>query len=190
MEKKHYPPVATRVCIFCGSTRGTTTAYTEHASALGRFLAQSGLGVVYGGAHVGLMAAVADAALAAGGEVTGVIPQALVDRELAHSGLTTLYIVSSMHERKALMAKLSSAFVALPGGFGTLDEFCEILTWAQLGIHDKPCILFNTEGYWTGFLHFLDHAVLQGFITPSNRALVQVAEDIPTLMAMLPHPVN
>jgi uncharacterized protein (TIGR00730 family) len=136
------------------------------------------------------MAAVANAALAARGEVTGVIPQALVDRELAHTGLTQLYVVASMHERKALMAKLSSAFVALPGGFGTLDEFCEILTWAQLGMHDKPCILLNTDGYWTGFLKFLDEAVLQGFITPSNRKLVLVAEDIPTLLAMLPHPAN
>lgn len=180
----------TRVCVFCGSARGTKTPYTDQATELGTNLAQSGLGVVYGGAHVGLMASVADAALASGGEVIGVIPQTLVDRELAHASLTELHVVASMHERKALMAKLSSAFVALPGGFGTLDEFCEILTWAQLGIHNKPCILLNTEGYWTGFLNFLDEAVLQGFITPSNRNLVLVAKDIPALLAMLPHPAN
>ena len=146
----------------------------------------TGRGVVYGGAQVGLMSAVADAALDAGGEVIGVIPQGLVDRELAHKGLTTLHIVGSMHERKALMAELSAAFVALPGGFGTLDEFCEVVTWAQLGLHRKPCILLNTLGYWDGFLQFLDAGVEQGFISVASRRMLLVAADIAALMAFLP----
>lgn len=176
------------ICIFCGSAQGISPAYTEQASALGTILAEKGYGLVYGGAHVGLMGAVADAALAAGGQVTGVIPQTLVDREVAHAGLSTLHVVASMHERKAMMAELSSAFVALPGGFGTLDEFCEIVTWALLGLHHKPCILLNTGGYWDGFLRFLDDAAGQGFISPGSRRLVQVAKEIPSLLQMLPVP--
>ncbi len=173
------------ICIFCGSANGISPAYTEQASLLGRILAENGHGIVYGGAHVGLMGAVADAALAAGGNVTGVIPQTLVDREVAHTGLTALHVVASMHERKALMAELSSAFVALPGGFGTLDEFCEIVTWALLGLHHKPCILLSTGGYWDGFLTFLDHAVAQGFVSAAKRPLVQVANEIPDLLKLL-----
>ena len=173
------------ICVFCGSAKGISPDYTEQASMLGRILAENGYGLVYGGARVGLMGAVADAALAAGGNVTGVMPQTLVDREVAHTGLTTLHVVASMHERKALMAELSSAFVALPGGFGTLDEFCEVVTWAQLGLHGKPCILLNTRGYWNGFLRFLEDAATQGFISEANRPLVQVAEEIPGLLKLL-----
>lgn len=182
---KENPYNRSHICVFCGSAKGISPAYTEQASMLGRILAEHGYGLVYGGARVGLMGAVADAALAAGGHVTGVIPQTLVDREVAHPGLTTLHVVSSMHERKALMAELSSAFVALPGGFGTLDEFCEIVTWALLGLHEKPCILLNTGGYWNGFLKFLDDATTQGFISTANRPLVQVADEIPGLLKLL-----
>lgn len=179
------PCTGSNICVFCGSASGISPAYTEQASQLGRILAEDGYGLVYGGACVGLMGAVADAALAAGGNVTGVIPQTLIDREVAHTGLTALHVVSSMHERKALMAELSVAFVALPGGFGTLDEFCEIVTWAQLGMHKKPCILLNIGGYWNGFLKFLDDAATQGFISAANRPLVQVADEIPGLLKLL-----
>ena len=183
-------PAGRNVCVFCGSAKGISPAYTEEASNLGRILAEKRYGVVYGGARVGLMGAIADAALSAGGRVTGVIPQTLVDREVAHTGLTALHVVSSMHERKALMAELSGAFVALPGGFGTLDEFCEIVTWALLGLHSKPCILLNTGGYWNGFLKFLDGATAQGFISVPNRPLVQVANEVPELLKLLPGPVT
>jgi uncharacterized protein (TIGR00730 family) len=181
-------PADSNICVFCGSAKGISPAYTEQASALGRILAENGYGIVYGGAHVGLMGAVADAAMAAGGNVTGVIPQTLVDREVAHTGLTALHVVPSMHERKALMAELSGAFVALPGGFGTLDEFCEIVTWALLGLHTKPCLLLNTSGYWDSFLKFLDDATGQGFIHPESRPIVQVANEIPALLTLLKGP--
>lgn len=137
-------------------------------------MARRGLGVVYGGGQVGLMGVVAEAALAAGGEVIGVIPEALAFKEIAHEHLTRLHIVRTMHERKALMADLSDAFVALPGGFGTLDEFCEVLTWAQLGIHRKPCFLLNTGGFYDSLLALLDHAAAEGFLRPAHRALVLV----------------
>jgi uncharacterized protein (TIGR00730 family) len=163
-----------RVCVFCGSSPGVKPAYRAEAVCLGRLLGQLGLGLVYGGAQVGLMGAMADAALDHGCEVIGVIPRSLAGMEIAHQRLTRLILVETMHERKALMAKEADAFVALPGGFGTLDEFFEILTWAQLGIHAKPCVLVNTAGYYDHLLSFLEVAVDQGFLKPENYALIQV----------------
>jgi uncharacterized protein (TIGR00730 family) len=144
---------------------------------LGQALARGGWGLVYGGTSIGLMGATADAALSGGAEVIGVLPQTLQDRELAHRGLTKLTFVGSMHDRKALMASLSDAFIALPGGYGTLDEFFEIVTWAQLRIHSKPCVLINTDGYYDSLLRFLDRAVSEDFVRPANLRLVQVARD-------------
>jgi uncharacterized protein (TIGR00730 family) len=174
-----------RIAVFCGSRAGTHAAYADAAAATGRALAERGCELVYGGAHVGLMGVVADAALAAGGRVTGVIPTAMVDRELAHRGITDLRIVATMHERKALMATLADAFLVLPGGMGTLDELCEILTWAQLGLHAKPVGLLNVSGYWTDFLRFLDTAVAGGFLRPADRANLKCDEDVAGLMDRL-----
>jgi uncharacterized protein (TIGR00730 family) len=166
-----------RIAIFCGSRAGAHAAYADAAIATGRALASRGCELVYGGAHVGLMGLVADAALAAGGRVTGVIPASMVERELAHRGIHDLRIVASMHERKALMASLADAFLVLPGGMGTLDEVCEILTWAQLGLHAKPVGLLEVRGYWAGFLGFLDTAVAEGFLRPADRQRLRRAED-------------
>jgi uncharacterized protein (TIGR00730 family) len=171
-----------RVCVFCGSSPGTNPAYLESARAMGRTLAERGMGLVYGGGSVGLMGALADAALAAGGEVVGVIPQVLRIRELAHRGLTSLHVVGSMHERKAKMAELAQGFVALPGGLGTLEELAEILTWAQLGLHARPIGLLDVAGYWSHVVAFLDRAVQEGFVPPENRKLLAVAEDPATLL--------
>jgi uncharacterized protein (TIGR00730 family) len=151
-----------RICVFCGSANGAGPAYVQAAKELGRNIAVAGMGLVYGGATVGLMGVLADAALEGGAEVIGVMPDVLMDREIAHQGLTRLHIVKTMHERKALMSDHADAFIALPGGYGTLDEFIEIVTWAQLRIHQKPCILLNINGYFDGFLAFLDHGVQQG----------------------------
>jgi uncharacterized protein (TIGR00730 family) len=171
------PASARRICVFCGSSVGTKAKYLAEAKSLGRQIAGGGWGLVYGGTSIGLMGATADAALAEGVEVIGVLPQALQDREIAHRGLTKLHLVGSMHERKALMASLSDAFIALPGGYGTLDEFFEIVTWAQLNIHSKPCVLINTDGYYDFLLRFLDHAVRDGFVRPANLRLMQAAKD-------------
>jgi uncharacterized protein (TIGR00730 family) len=168
---------ARRVCVFCGSSMGISKAYLHEAKTLGARIAADGWGLVYGGTSIGLMGATAGAALAGGAEVIGVLPQTLQDREIAHTGLTHLHLVGSMHERKALMASLSDAFLALPGGYGTLDEFFEIVTWAQLRIHTKPCVLINTEGYYDGLLRFLEHSVEEGFVQAKNRSLILVAED-------------
>jgi uncharacterized protein (TIGR00730 family) len=157
----------------------------DAARDLGRTLAQRGLGIVFGGGKVGLMGVIADAALAAGGEAIGVIPEALVAREIAHNGLTELRVVRSMHERKTLMADLADAFIALPGGFGTFEEFFEAVTWTQLGIHSKPCGLLNVEGYYDALLALLERAVSDGFIRNANRPLVLDAPDVPTLLAKL-----
>jgi uncharacterized protein (TIGR00730 family) len=154
----------------------------EAARATGRTLARRGIGVVYGGGSVGLMGALADATLAAGGEVIGVIPRALQLRELAHGGLTALHVVGSMHERKARMAELSEGFVALPGGIGTLEELAEIVTWAQLGLHRRPCGLLDVGGYWQPLVALLDHAVEEGFVRPEHRGLVVVARDADELL--------
>jgi hypothetical protein len=171
-----------RVCVFCGSSAGADPAFTHAAAEVGAVLAKRSLGLVYGGGNVGLMGVLADAALTAGGEVIGVIPQALVDRELAHRGVTDLRIVQSMHERKATMADLSDAFIALPGGYGTLEEFCEILTWAQLGLHRKPFGLLNVAGFYQHFVAQIDHAVSMKFIRPEHRELLMVEPKIHRLL--------
>jgi uncharacterized protein (TIGR00730 family) len=160
------------VCVFCGSSSGTRPLYQDAAIALGRAVAGRGMAVVYGGSHVGLMGAVADAALAAGGAVHGVIPRSLVDKELAHRGLTQLDVVASMHERKARMAELSDGFVALPGGAGTLEEIFEVWTWAQLGFHAKPVGFLDTAGYYGQLVGFLDHVVQEGFVKPTLRDML------------------
>ncbi len=165
------------VCVFCASAAGASPEYLQAANELGRRIAERGYGLVYGGATVGAMGAVADGALAAGVPVVGVIPDAIKDREIEHRGLTELHVVRTMHERKAMLADRADAFVALPGGYGTLDEFIEIVTWAQLRIHHKPCVLVNVRGFYDGFLAFLDHTVGEGFIQPENRGLVQVARN-------------
>ncbi len=166
-----------RICVFCGSSLGANPKYLAEAKSLGQQMAGGGWGLVYGGTSIGLMGPTADAALSGGAEVIGVLPQALQDREIAHRGLTKLHLVGSMHERKALMASLSDAFIALPGGYGTLDEFFEIVTWAQLDIHSKPCVLINTDGYFDFLLRFLHHAVKEEFVSPANLRLVHVARD-------------
>jgi uncharacterized protein (TIGR00730 family) len=165
------------VCVYCGSSEGRDPAYAEAARALGREVAARGLGLVYGGSSVGIMRVVADAALERGGRVTGVIPEALVRKEIAHRGLTELRVTGSMHERKTVMAELSDAFVALPGGIGTLEEIFEAWTWAQLGLHAKPCGLLNVAGYWDRLVAFLDHAVGERFVKEANRAMLVVNED-------------
>lgn len=174
-----------RICVFCGSSPGRHPEYREAAARLGRHLAHEGKGLVYGGASIGLMGAVADAARQAGGEVIGVIPRSLVELEVAHHGLDDLRIVGSMHERKALMAELSDAFVALPGGIGTLEEIFEVWTWAQLGSHAKPCAFLNVRGFYDGLLGFLDHVVEDGFLKPVHRNMVLVENDPEALVAAL-----
>jgi|SRR5579872_4161 len=168
-----------RVCVFCGSSEGSQPEYRACAEELSVELSRRSIGLVYGGGNVGLMGAIADAVLKAGGEAIGVIPEHLMTREIGHKGLMKLHIVHSMHERKALMADLSDAFIALPGGFGTLEEFCEVLTWSQLGLHTKPCGIVNVLSYYTPLLAMLDHAVEQRFLKPQNRALV-LARDTPS----------
>ena len=163
---------AKRICVFCGSSPGAQPVYMDAARQVGELLARRGLGLVYGGGRVGLMGAVADAALASGGEVIGIIPLSLARKEVAHEGLTDLRIVTSMHERKAQMAELSDCFLALPGGFGTLEEFFEVVTWAQIGIHQKPCGLLNVNGYFDRLLAFVDHMLAQRFVRPEHRSLV------------------
>jgi uncharacterized protein (TIGR00730 family) len=175
----------TRVCVFAGSSAGARAEYRQAAEALGRAVGERGIGVVYGGACVGLMGVMADAALEAGSGVIGVIPSALVAKEIAHRGLTELRVVASMHERKALMVDLSDAFIALPGGWGTLEEFFEVLTWGQLGLHHKPCGLLNVHGYFDGLLSFLDHTVEQGFVKREYRSMIAVADSPGTLLDML-----
>ena len=174
-----------RICVFCGSSVGSRPTYAAATRELGRTLAARGLGIVFGGGKVGLMGVLADAALAVGGEVIGVIPEALVAREIAHTGLTKLHVVHSMHERKTLMADLADAFIALPGGYGTLEEFLEAVTWTQLGIHKKPCGLLNVNGYYDALLALLDRAVADGFIREANRTLVLDAPDVPMLLGKL-----
>ena len=161
-----------RICIFCGSSTGFRPLYADVARAMGRALTQRRLGLVYGGGCVGLMGTIADAVMQDGGQVIGVIPEALVERELAHGDVTEMIVVRSMHERKAKMAELSDAFIAMPGGYGTFEEFCEIITWAQLGLHQKPCGILNVDGYYDPLLALFDRAVSEGFLHPANRLLV------------------
>ena len=173
------------LCVFCGSNPGASPAYAEAAARLGRTLAGRGLNLVYGGGQVGLMGVVADAALAAGGTVTGVIPEALATRELAHAALSDLQVVSSMHERKARMSELSDGFIALPGGIGTLEEWFEVWTWSQLGFQPKPCGLLNVAGYYDHLLAFLDHMTAERFLTEIHREMVVVDDDPERLLDRL-----
>jgi uncharacterized protein (TIGR00730 family) len=174
-----------RVCIFCGSSTGVRPEYRAAAERIAIELARRGVGIVFGGGRVGLMGVVADTALAHGGHVIGVIPSAMVAREIAHRGLPDLRIVASMHERKALMASLSDAFIALPGGFGTFEEFCEVVTWTQLGLHGKPCGLLSVAGYYDGLVAQVDRAVSDGFIRPENRQIVLADSDPAALIERL-----
>jgi uncharacterized protein (TIGR00730 family) len=174
-----------RLCVFCGSSPGASPGYAEAARALAAAMARKGAGLVYGGASVGVMGALADAALAHGLEVDGVIPGGLVEREVAHAGLTRLHVVDSMHERKRRMADLADAFVALPGGLGTLEELFEVWTWALLGIHAKPVALLDVGSYWAPLLAFLDGAVAAGFVRPAHRAMLLVDDDPDRLLDRL-----
>jgi uncharacterized protein (TIGR00730 family) len=177
-----------RISVFCGSSAGRRPDYAEAATRLGQLLAERGLGLIFGGGHVGLMGILADAVLDAGGEVIGVIPQALVDRELAHQRLTELHVVATMHQRKALMADLADAFVALPGGFGTADELFEIVTWAQLGIHAKPIGLLNVAGYFDPLLAWIDHCVAEDFLRATHREFLSISGHPSELLEALGRP--
>ncbi|HEX4949272.1 MAG TPA: TIGR00730 family Rossman fold protein [Blastocatellia bacterium] len=174
-----------RICVFCGSSKGVRSAYAAAAKALGQVFVRRNISLVYGGSDIGLMGVIADTMLAEGGKVIGVIPQGLVAKEVAHQHLTEQHIVNTMHERKALMAELSDAFIAMPGGMGTFDEFCEILTWAQLGIHQKPCGILNVENYFTPLLAMFDHAMNEGFLRDTHRALVLEASEPEALLRKL-----
>jgi uncharacterized protein (TIGR00730 family) len=171
-------PVPSSVCVFCGSNAGASPAYTAAAEIVGRGLAERGIRIVYGGGRVGLMGALADSARAAGGEVVGVMPQALIDREIGHSGIDDLRVVGTMHERKALMVELAEAFIGLPGGIGTLEELFEVYTWAQLGIHAKPIALLDVAGYFERLAAFLDHSVSERFVRPETRAALAIADSL------------
>jgi uncharacterized protein (TIGR00730 family) len=174
-----------RICVFCASSPGHRPEYRVSAEDLGKALVKRNIGVVYGGGKVGLMGALADSVLAAGGEAVGVIPEQLMAREIGHPGLTQLHVVRSMHERKAMMADLSDAFIALPGGFGTLEEFFEVVTWAQLGLHSKPCGILNVLGYYSALLSMLDHAVQERLLRQENRELVLARDSVPELLQAL-----
>jgi uncharacterized protein (TIGR00730 family) len=173
------------VCVYCGSSPGGRASYVSAAREFGAELVRRDIGLVYGGASVGIMGAVADAVLQAGGRVIGVLPRALVEKELAHTGLTELRVTESMHERKLQMSELADAFVALPGGVGTLEELFEIWTWAQLGLHAKPCGLLDVEGYYHGLVRFLDHAVNEGFVQPLHRSMLLIATTPEDLLGKL-----
>ena len=174
-----------RVCVYAGSNPGSHPAYADGARALARVMAERGIGLVYGGGRVGLMGVLADTMLEAGGEAIGVMPQALIDREIGHRALTELRVVDSMHERKALMAELADAFVAVPGGIGTLEELIEVYTWSQLGIHRKACGVLNVRGYYDHLAAQLDHAVHEGFLRPQHRAVLSVASEPAELLDRL-----
>lgn len=167
-----------RLAVYCGASLGTNPAFAELARALGAEMADRGIGLVYGGGRLGLMGVVADAVIEAGGETYGVIPQALIDLEVAHTGLTELHLVNTMHERKAMMTELTDAFVAIPGGIGTLDELFEAWSWNALGYHAKPFALLNVAGFWDGMIRFLDDVTASGFMSPARRAQLLVADDI------------
>ena len=174
-----------RIAVYCGSKPGTRPAYLAAAQELGAELARAGIGVVYGGGATGLMGAVANAALAQGGAVIGVIPRRMVVKEVVHEALTELHIVETMHERKALMAQLADGFIALPGGYGTYEEFFEILTWSQLGWHLKPLALYNVDGFYSRLLEFLDHSTTEGFIKPQHHGKLIVGRDTETILRSL-----
>lgn len=181
--------MSTRIGVYMGSNSGSSGTFVDVAEQLGACLARRGLGVVYGGGNVGLMGVVAEAALANGGEVIGVITEFLVGKEVAHDGLTELRVTATMHERKAVMADLSAGFIALPGGFGTIDEIAEMLTWDQLGLQAKPIVFLDVEGYWSPFLAMLDHAVDAGFLRPAHRVLAQRAVTVDEAIALATTPV-
>jgi uncharacterized protein (TIGR00730 family) len=174
-----------RISVFCGSSVGADAAYTEAAEELGRLFAREGIGLVYGGGNVGLMGKVATAAMEAGGHVTGVIPRFLLEKEIGKLDIQDLRVVGSMHERKALMAEISEGFIAMPGGFGTFEEFCEILTWGQLGLHQKPFGLLNVAGFYDHFIRFVDHAVASQFIKPRHRGLLLTSDSPEGLLAAM-----
>lgn len=173
------------VCVFCASATGLNPAYRQHAEQLGAALARRGIGLVYGGASAGLMGAVADAALAGGGKVVGVIPHVLVDKEVGHSGCTELHVVDTMHTRKALMGELADAFLILPGGYGTFEELFEVLAWQTLRLHSKPMCLLNTAGFYDGLLRFLDHCVAEGVLKQHARDTLLVADTVPEALAKI-----
>jgi len=182
-------PALTRVCVFCGSSTGLRADYRDAATALAREMAARGIGLVFGGGRVGLMGHIADAILAAGGHAIGVIPHFMIERELAHQGLPDLRIVESMHERKALMASLSDAFLAMPGGFGTFEELCEAVTWTQLGLHRKRCGLLNVRGYYAPLLALVDRSVTEGFVREDTREILVAHEDPGALLDALAVPL-
>lgn len=174
-----------RVAVYCGAATGRSPAYRKGASALGRELANQGIELVYGGGNVGLMGVVANAVLEGGGHVIGVIPQDLMKKELGHTGIQDLRVVDTMHERKAMMSELSDAFITMPGGFGTLEELFEMITWLKLGVHSKPCALYNVDSYYRQLIDFLDHVSDEGFLTVEDRALLMVEEDPAALLEQL-----
>ena len=179
------PDTIATVAVFCASADGINPLYRQQAEELGRALAERGIGLVYGGAKVGLMQAVADATLAAGGRVVGVIPEVLVDLEVAHQGLTELHVTSTMHTRKALMAQRSDAFIILPGGYGTFEELFEVLAWQTLKLHTKPIVLLNTLGFYDKMLDFLDHSLAEGMMTPAKRKILLVGETVADVLRLL-----
>jgi len=181
------PRTFKRLCVFCGSSHGTNPAYEEAARNLGGELARNDIALVYGGGNVGLMGVIADAVLANGGNVIGVIPEALMAKELGHKGIQDLRVVKTMHERKAMMAELSDGFIAMPGGIGTFEEFFEIVTWAQLGFHAKPCALLNVNGFYDPLLHLIDHAIAECFVKAKQRDLVLVESDCSKLLDRMTH---
>jgi len=185
MSSQSTPPALRRLCVFCGSSPGASPTYGEAAEELGRVLVEEGIGLVYGGGKVGLMGRLADAVLAEGGEAIGVLPEALMANEIGHPGLEDLRVVGSMHERKALMADLSDGFVALPGGLGTVEELFEVYTWAQLGLHLKPCALLDVDGYYEGIASFLAHAVNERFLREDHRAMLIVEREPRALVERL-----
>lgn len=174
-----------RICVFCGSNNGANPIYLETAEKVGKFLVTNNIELVYGGGRVGLMGKVADTVMANGGKVIGIIPQSLATKEIAHQGLTELHIVNSMHERKAMMAELSDGFIALPGGFGTFEEFCEIVTWAQLGIHQKPCGLLNINGFYDNLIAQINFSITENFIKSEHRQLVLVESEVEKLYDLM-----
>jgi len=176
-----------RICVFCGSSPGAKTEYAQAAKRLGSVLVERHLGLVYGGGNVGLMGQIANAVIEQGGEVIGVIPRGLLERRVALTGLSDLRVVGSMHERKAVMAELADGFIALPGGLGTLEEFFEVWTWAQLGLHQKPCGLFNICGYYTPLITFLEHLVAEGFLADAHRSMVMVQDQPEALLDQFDH---
>lgn len=171
-----------KICVYCGSSPGKSPEYIEAARILGRALVKRDISLVYGGASVGIMGEIADTVLAAGGEVIGIMPQALADKEISHKGLTDLRVVGSMHERKAMMEDISDGFIALPGGLGTLEELFEVLTWSQLGYHRKPCALLNIKGYYDAITQFLDHAVAEGFVKSVHRGMILIEDNSEILL--------